>query len=123
MMKPRGYVRILRKLFKKKYTVRKNRVQNLFKKWVQQTLKGLTIKKTIMVRISVSKDKDQKNKNRHKIVGKNDKDLINVKTNNYSQKCRNVNNIMREKIDDNEKNIAPTCYGSARDGHPCCRHP
>ena len=104
MMKPRGYVRILRKLFKKKDTIRKNRVQNLFKKWVQQTLKGLTIKKTIMVRISVSKDKDQKNKNRHKIVGKNDKDLINVKTNNYSQKCRNVNNIMREKIDDNEKN-------------------
>ena len=55
-----------------------------------------------MVRISVSKDKDQKNKNKHKIVGKNDKDLINVKTNNYSR--RNVNNIMREKIDDNEKN-------------------
>ena len=39
MMKPRGYVRILRKLFKKKDIVRKNRVQNLFKKWVQQTLK------------------------------------------------------------------------------------
>ena len=104
MMKPRGYVRILRKLFKKKDIIRKNIVQNIFKKWVKQTLKGLTIKKTIMVRISVSKDKDQKNKNKHKIVGKNDKDLINVKTNNYPQKCRNVNNIMREKIDDNEKN-------------------
>jgi hypothetical protein len=100
---PRGYVRILRKLFKKKDTTRKNRIQDFFKKWAQQTLKGLTIKRTIMVRISVSKDKDQKKKHKNNMTEKDEKNKNNLKTSNRPQNISNMNNIMRQKIDDNEK--------------------
>lgn len=100
---PRGYVRILRKLFKKKDKTRKNKIQDIFKKWSQQTLKGLTIKRTIMVRISVSKDKDQKKKHMNNMTEKDEKNKNNVKSSNHHQNLSNINNIMRQKIDDSEK--------------------
>ena len=100
---PRGYVRILRKLFKKKDKTRKNKIQDIFKKWSQQTLKGLTIKRTIMVRISVSKDKDQKKKHMNNMTEKDEKNKNNMKSSNHHQNLSNINNIMRQKIDDSEK--------------------
>ena len=62
--KQMGYVRILRKIFKKKDDSRKDIIKKLFKEWRINTLKGLTIKKTVIIRISVSRDKEQRNKNK-----------------------------------------------------------
>lgn len=63
-IKPKGYVRILRNIFKKKDDLRKKLLKDYFLNWYKDTLKGLTIQKKIFVRLSVSKGKDDKNRNR-----------------------------------------------------------
>ena len=98
---PRGYVRILRKIIKKKDDSRKNILQNNFKKWKDESLKDVTIKRTVLVRIVVSKDKDRKNKlnnsssedekERNKSASKRE-----VKPINYPQNVKIINNIRKE---------------------------
>ena len=98
---PRGYVRILRKIIKKKDDSRKNILQNNFKKWKDESLKDVTIKRTVLVRIAVSKDKDRKNKlnnsssedekERNKSASKRE-----VKPINYPQNVKIINNIRKE---------------------------
>ena len=60
--KHKGYSRILRKLIKKKNDAFKNLIDNRFKKWKEEAFKGMFIRKTILVRISVSRDKIIKNR-------------------------------------------------------------
>ena len=63
--KTKGYVRLFRDIIKKKDKLRKNILENRFQNWRKISLKGVTIKRTIMVRISISKEKDQKPKYRN----------------------------------------------------------
>ena len=58
--KPKGYTRIFRNIIKKKSEIMKNILKNRFTKWRKESLKGLIVKKTIIVRISVSREKDYK---------------------------------------------------------------
>lgn len=60
--RPKGYVRLFRKIIKKKNEILMKIFQGRFKKWKNITLKGIHFKKTIIVRISVSRDKDEKEK-------------------------------------------------------------
>ena len=63
--KAKGYVRFFRDIIKKKDKLRRNILENRFQNWRKISLKGVTIKRTIMVRISISKEKDQKPKYRN----------------------------------------------------------
>ena len=103
--KQMGYVRILRNIFKKKDDSRKDIIKNVFKEWRIKTLNGLTIKKTVIVRISVSRDKDQKDKNKlsldkEKVKSKND-NKIDYKSLNNSQNF--IRNIKIKSLDTDEK--------------------
>lgn len=60
--RPKGYVRLFRKIIKKKNEILMKIFQGRFKKWKDVSLKGIHFKKTIIVRISVSRDKDEKDK-------------------------------------------------------------
>ena len=60
IQKRKGYVRTLRNLIKKKHIVAKNIIQKSFKLWKEETLKRLIIRRTIIIRLSISKEKDQK---------------------------------------------------------------
>ena len=107
--KSKVYVRILRNIIKKKDNLRKNIIQNLFTKWKKETLKGLTIKKTIIVRISVSKEKEQKNKNfldidREKDKSKSANKLDFKSLNKNHNISRNVN-IKRYDSKDSKENL------------------
>ena len=111
--KQMGYVRILRKIFKKKDDSRKDIIKKLFKEWRINTLKGLTIKKTVIIRISVSRDKEQRNKNKlnlekdknkSKSENKNDFNLLN-KIQNIS---RNINSL--DTDENNQVNLKSIDY-------------
>ena len=62
--KPKGYTRIFRNIIKKKSDIMKNILQKRFTKWRKESVKGLIVKKTIIVRISVSREKDYKDRKR-----------------------------------------------------------
>jgi len=111
--KPKGYTRIFRNIIKKKSDIMKNILQKRFTKWRKESVKGLIVKKTIIVRISVSREKDykdryknklrlekEKEKEKSKSTNKND-----IKSHNFIQPEINTYNIVREKIDtiDNQK--------------------
>lgn len=118
---PRGYVRILRKIIKKKDDSRKNILQNNFKKWREESLKDVTIKKTVLVRIAISKDKDRKNKQnnsssedekeRNKSACKRE-----LKPTNYPRNDKIINNIRKETDDkENQTNIKKYIINKNRD--------
>lgn len=60
--KSKGFTRILRSIIKKNNEILKNILKTRFIEWRKETLKGLKVKKTIFIRISVSKEKDYKNR-------------------------------------------------------------
>lgn len=100
-IKPKGYVRIFRKYIKKKGQIMNNIIDNRFKLWKKITLKGLTIKKTIFIRISVSKEKDRKNKS-----------FSETKINIGKKNLNNINIINQNKIleSNNISEVKPTKY-------------
>ena len=104
--KPKGYSRFFRKVIKNKAKIMKDIIQNRFFKWRKDALKG-KIKKTIMIRIAVSREKEPKSKYQiskprpkeaSKSVNKND--IKSIHLNNPSQ---NINNIKVTKNDNKEK--------------------
>ena len=111
--KPKGCSRFLRNIIKGKARMMKEVMKNRFYKWRKDALKG-KIKKTVMIRISVSKEKEPKPryqigkanpKEQSKSVSKDNFKSFN--TNNPPQnicniRVQNVENI--EKEDNNRKN-------------------
>lgn len=101
--KSKGFTRILRSIIKKNNEILKNILKTRFTEWRKEALKGLKVKKTILVRISVSKEKDYKNRNmkldevkeKEKSKSINKFDIKSFK----SPKDKNTFNIVREKID------------------------
>ena len=105
--KPKGYTRIFRNIIKKKSEIMKNILKKRFAKWRKDTMKGLIVKKTIIVRISVLREKDYKDRYKNKLrldkeneKGKSKSTNKNViKSHNFIQPEINSYNIVREKID------------------------
>ena len=108
--KLKGYTRIFRNIIKKKSEIMKNILKKRLTKWRKEAVKGLIVKKTIIVRISVSREKDykdryknklrldkEKEKEKSKSTNKND-----IKSHNFMQPEINSYNIAREKIDNND---------------------
>ena len=103
--KQMGYVRILRNIFKKKDDSIKDIIKNFFKEWRIKTLKGLTIKKTVIVRISVSRDKEEKDKKKSNLDKEKDKSK-NDNKNDYKSLNNSQNfirNIKIKSLDKDEK--------------------
>ena len=111
--KNKGYARVFRKIIKKKNNELKHILINRFKKWKKEAFKGMFIRKTIIVRISVSRDnilknrKNSRNINRIKDLTENrpksaDKNLKSF--DNNDNKERKINNI---KIKNTNENITP----------------
>ena len=113
----KGFVRIFRNIFKKKDNNRKKILENLFIKWRKESLKGLRIKKTIIVRISVSRKKDLKNKYKNKFnfekeieksksVDKNRIKTFNKNKNKIKREIKNnnIDNKIEKKNYDNKYN-------------------
>ena len=99
-IKPKGYVRIFRKCIKKKGQIMNKIIDNRFKLWKKITLKGLTIKKKIFVRISVSKEKDRKSKSYSEAklnVGKKNLNNINIINKNKLLELNNISEIKPTK--------------------------
>ena len=112
--KPKGCSRFLRNVIKTKAKVMKEIIQNRFYKWRKDALKG-KIKKTVMIRISVSRPKEPKSKyqmskpkpkEQSKSVNKDDFRPFNI-----NKIPKNINNIKTQKVDkieedDNKNNKA-----------------
>ena len=108
--KHKGYVRIFRNIFKKKNDAIKSILDNIFNKWKKEAFKDSFIRKTILVRISVSRDKILRNRNSNRlskikdIKGDRPKSVngksSNIKRIGNKEKNINVNNIMLKKIND-----------------------
>jgi hypothetical protein len=101
--KVKGYCRFLRNVIKEKSKTLKQIIQKRFIKWRKDALKG-KIKKTVMIRISVSKEKDPKSKyqiskanpkEQSKSVNKNE-----LKSFNINNLPKNITNLKVQKIDD-----------------------
>ena len=101
--KLKGYCRFLRNIIKEKSKSMKEIIQKRFIKWRKDALKG-KIKKTVMIRISVSKEKEPKNK--YQISKANPKDQsrsVNkneLKSFNINNIQRNITNLKVQKVDD-----------------------
>ena len=105
----KGFVRIFRNIFKKKDKNRKKILGNRFVKWRKESLKGLKIKKTIVVRISVSREKDLKHKNKFNIEKEKEKEKSkSVNKNQIKSFNKNVNNLKTEIIKNNIDNKIET---------------
>ena len=111
--KNKGYARIFRNIIKKKNKELKHILINRFKKWKEEAFKGMFIRKTIIVRISVSRDnilknrKNSSNINRIKDLTENrsksaDKNLKSFDKNDIKEK--KINNI---KMKNTNENITP----------------
>ena len=101
--KLKGYCRFLRNIIKEKSKSMKEIIQKRFIKWRKDALKG-KIKKTVMIRISVSKEKEPKNKyqiskanpkEQSRSVNKNE-----LKSFNINNIQRNITNLKVQKVDD-----------------------
>ena len=101
--KVKGYCRFLRNVIKEKSKSLKEIIQKRFIKWRKDALKG-KIKKTVMIRISVSKEKDPKSKyqiskanpkEQSKSVNKNE-----LKSFNINNLPKNITNLKVQKVDD-----------------------
>ena len=119
--KPKGYNKIFRKIFKEKDQALKNITKKQFKKWKDDSLNGVKVKKTIIVRIAVSREKDRKNNSnssekklkknnsvKNNIIGYN-----NVKNNigNNNVKNNNIkNNNVKNNLDLNKFNKTSANY-------------
>ena len=115
--KIKGYCRFLRNVIKEKSKSLKEIMQNRFIKWRKDALKG-KIKKTVMIRISVSREKDPKTKyqiskanpkDQSKSVNKNDLksfDINNIQRNITNLKVQKVDELIKEdnKINNNKVN-------------------
>lgn len=107
--KPKGYARFFRKVIKEKNKSMKNIIQNRFYQWRKDALRG-KIKKTVMIRIAVSKEKEPKKryllekpnpKDISKSVNKNDLKGLNI--NNYPKDINNIKVQNVEKIEKEDK--------------------
>lgn len=106
--KSKGFTRILRSIIKKNNEILKNILKTRFIEWRKESLKGLKIKKTILIRISVSREKDYKNrsnklkleeiKEKEKSKSINKFDIKSFK----SPKEKSSYNIVREKVDNQD---------------------
>ena len=108
--KNKGYVKIFRNLIKKKNDDIKGILDNKFNKWKKEAFKDSFFRKTILVRISVSRDKILRNRNSNRLSRAKDikedrpksanKKLSNIKRIDNEEKNINVNNIKLKKIND-----------------------
>ena len=99
-IKPKGYVRIFRKYIKKKHQIMNDIIDSKFKLWKKITLKGLKIKKTIFVRISISKEKDRKSKSYSQVklnAGKRNLNNINIINQKQLLESNNTSEIKNTK--------------------------
>ena len=109
MTNSKGFVRIFRNIFKKKDKNRKKIIGNRFIKWRKEALKGLKIKKTIVVRISVSREKDLKNRHKNKFnIEKEKEKSKSVNKNQLTSFNKNINNLKGEIINNNMDNKIET---------------
>ena len=114
--KPKGCSRFLRNVIKDKAKVMKEILKNRFFKWRKDALRG-KIKKTVMIRISVSREKDPKPKHQigkarpkelPKSVNKNDLRTVNMNNipkNITNIQTQNINKIIKEDKASNNKRI------------------
>ena len=112
--KPKGCSRFLRNVIKDKANVMKEILKNRFFKWRKDALRG-KIKKTVMIRISVSREKDPKPKHQigkarpkelPKSVNKNDLRTVNknnIPKNITNIQTQNINKIIKEDKASNNK--------------------
>ena len=109
--KPKGWSKFLRNVIKDKTKVMKEVIKNRFYKWRKNALKG-KIKKTMMIRISISREKDPKVKHQigkvrpkeqSRSVNKNDFQKFNI--NNIPQNLPNIKRQKVESIEKEDKNI------------------
>ena len=107
--KSKGYARVFIKFIKRKNETLKHILDNRFKKWKEEAFKGIFIRKTIIVRISLSRDNILKNKLNSRILSRNkvsnnnkpksvDKELKQI--NKTVNKESHINNIKWKKIND-----------------------
>ena len=107
--KSKGYARVFIKFIKRKNETLKHILDNRFKKWKEEAFKGIFIRKTIIVRISLSRDNILKNKLNFRILSRNkvsnnnkpksvDKELKQI--NKTVNKESHINNIKWKKIND-----------------------
>jgi len=108
--KPKGYVRFFRNIIKKKDNIRKNLIQNIFCKWRKKSLTGISFRKKVIVRISVSKEKYPRIRNKPltTLDRSNEKEkpksaikyeLNSANKNQTNSTYRNINNIKKENIE------------------------
>ena len=99
--KNKGYARILRNYIKKKNNALKFILGKKFKRWKKEAFKGMFIRKTIIVRISVSRDNIFKNRFNSKILNR-----IHPKDIKPKSEDKNLNFINKtSKMDTKENNI------------------
>ena len=123
----KGFAKIFRNLIKKKTNILKNVLENRFNIWKKEAFKGTFIRKTVLVRISVSRDKINKHRNVNKLnnmkeINENkpksaDKDLKFIKKKDEKEKnVKNINIINVKKENEihspkkKEVNLARTPY-------------
>ena len=105
--KSKGYTRVFLKFIKRKNNILKHVLDNRFKKWKENALKGLFIRKKIIVRISLSRDNILKNKLNARRLSRikdsninkpksEDKNLIHI--NKKNNKENHINNIKLKKL-------------------------
>ena len=97
----KGFSKIFRNLIKKKTNVLKNVLKNRFNMWKKEAFKGTFIRKTVLVRISVSRDKINKNRNTNRL--NNLKEINENRSRTADKKFKFLNKI-KEK-ENNVKNI------------------
>ena len=97
----KGFTKIFRNLIKKKTNIMKNILENRFNMWKKEAFKGTFIRKTVLVRISVSRDKIDKNRNYNRL---NDMKEINDNRPRTAEKKLKCLNKKNEKVN-NLKNI------------------
>lgn len=108
--KNNGYVRIFRNLIKKKNNGIKDILDKKFNKWKKEAFKDSFFRKTILVRISVSRDKILRNRNSNRLNRAKDikedrpksanKKLKDIKRIDNEEKNSNINNIKLKKNND-----------------------
>ena len=104
--KSKGFTRILRSIIKKNNEIMKNILKARFTEWRKEALKGVKVKKTILIRISISKEKDYKNRNMKldEVKEKEKSKSINkfdIKSFKFPKE-KITYNIVREKIDNQD---------------------
>ena len=94
--KQKGFTKIFRSLIKKKNNALKNVLENRFNLWKKEAFKDIFIRKTVLVRISVSRDKINNNRNANKL-----NNINNLKENRPKSADKNMKII--KKKDEKEK--------------------